>query len=59
MNTENVSIKTFLQWRRDIKGNGTVLCSPTTTGLWQGMPCHGIQAAGKTKKKKHILVCVK
>jgi len=38
MNTENVSIKTFLQWRRDIKGNGTMLCCPTTTGLWQGMP---------------------
>jgi len=38
MNTENVSIKTFLQWRRDIKGNGTVLCSPTTAGLWQGIP---------------------
>jgi len=38
MNTENVSIKTFLQWRRDIKGNGTVLCWPTTAGLWQGMP---------------------
>ena len=35
---ENVSIKPFLQWRRDIKGNGTVLCSPTTPGLWQGMP---------------------
>jgi len=26
MNTEKVSIKTFLQWRRDIKGNGTGLC---------------------------------
>ena len=38
MNTENISIKTFLQWRRDIKGNGNVLCSPTTSGLWQGMP---------------------
>jgi len=37
MNKENVSIKTFLQWRRDIKGNGTGLCSPTTVGLWQGM----------------------
>ena len=35
---ENVSIKTFLQLRRDDKGNGTVLCSPTTAGLWQGMP---------------------
>ena len=38
MNTENVSINAFLQWRRDIKGNGTVLCSPTAVGLWQGMP---------------------
>jgi len=37
MNTENVSIKTFPQWRRDVKGNGTVLCSPTAAGLWQGM----------------------
>ena len=35
---ENVSINTFLQWRRDIKENGTVLCSPTTVGLWQGIP---------------------
>ena len=37
VNTEDVSIKTFLQWRRDIKWNGTGLCSPTTVGLWQGM----------------------
>jgi len=37
MNTENVSIKTFLQRRRDIKGIGTGLFSPTTAGLWQGM----------------------
>ena len=37
MNTENVSIKTFLQWSRDMKGNGTVPCLPTTAGLWQGM----------------------
>jgi hypothetical protein len=37
MITENISIKTFLQWRRDIKGNGTVLRSPTAVGLWQGM----------------------
>ena len=35
---ENVSIKILLQWRGDIKGNGTVLCSPTAAGLWQGMP---------------------
>jgi len=36
MNT-NVSIKTFLLRRSDIKGNGNGLCSPTTAGLWQGM----------------------
>ena len=35
---ENVSINIFLQWRRDIKENGTVIFSPTTVGLWQGMP---------------------
>jgi hypothetical protein len=40
---------------RDIKGNGTVLCSPTTAGLWQGCPDHGIQATGKTKKNYVIL----
>jgi len=33
-------MKTFLQWRRDIKENGTVLCLPTTAGLWQGLPVH-------------------
>jgi len=38
MKTENVSIKTFLQWRKGIKKNGSVLSSPTTAGLWQGMP---------------------
>jgi len=43
--------KTFLQWRRDIKRNGTVLCSPTAAGLWQGMSCRGIQATDKTEKK--------
>jgi len=31
------SIKTFLQWRRDIKENETVVCSLTTVGIWQGM----------------------
>jgi hypothetical protein len=38
MNTVKVSIKILLQSRRDIKGNGNVLCSPTAAGLWQGMP---------------------
>jgi len=33
MNTENFSIKTFLERRRVMKGNGTVICSPTTAGL--------------------------
>jgi hypothetical protein len=37
INTENFFIKTFLQWRRDIEGNGTVLCFPGTAGLWQRM----------------------
>jgi len=54
MNTENVSIKTFLQWRRDIKGNGTGLCAPTTAGLWQGMSVRwntsDRQNGGKRKK---------
>ena len=59
MNTENVSIKTFLQWRRDIKGNGTVLCSPTTAGLWQGMPLpwNTSDMQDETKKKIRDFVC--
>ena len=52
---ENISIKTFLQCRRDIKGNGTALCSPTTAGLWQGMPLpwntSDRQNGGREKKK--------
>jgi len=53
MNTENVSIKTFLQWRRDIKENGSVLCWPTTAGLWQEMPLPwNTSDRGKGKKKK-------
>jgi len=41
-----------------MKGNGTVLCSPTTAGLWQGIPLpwntSDIQN-GKKKKKNVIL----
>jgi len=71
VNTENVSIKTFLLYRRDIKGNGTGLCWPTTAGLWQGMPLpwntsdrqngEGEQKNNKKqqKQKKHDFVCVK
>jgi len=66
MNTENVSINTFLQWRRDIKGNETVLCSSTTAGLWHGMPLQWNtsdrqngekkQNRKKTQNKKKTLV---
>jgi len=47
-------------------GNGTALCSPTAVGLWQGMPCRGMQETGKTEKKNNNnnnnnnnFVCVK
>jgi len=59
MNTENISINTFLQWRKDIKVNGTVLCSPTAAGLWQGMPLprktSNRQNKNKQKKKDFAL----
>jgi len=45
----------FLQWRRDIKGNGNVLCSLTTAGLGKECPYHGIQATDKTKKNYIIM----
>jgi hypothetical protein len=60
MNTENVSIKTFLQYKRDIKRNGTVLYSPTAAGLRQGtsLPWNtGNRQNGK--KKLNDFVCVK
>jgi len=59
MNTENVSIKTFLQWRRDIKGNGTVLYSPTAVGLWQGMHIQWNTSERQNEKRIHDFVCVK
>ena len=52
MNVENVSIKAFLQWRRDIKGNGTMLCSLTSAGLWQEMPLPWDASDRQNKKKK-------
>jgi len=58
MNTDNVSINTFLQWRRDIKGNGTVLWSPTTAGLWQGMPLPW-NAGDRQNGEKSDFICVK
>jgi len=58
MNMENVSIKTFLQWRRDIKGNGNVLCSPTAAGLWQGMPLPWNTSDRQNEKKKYVILFV-
>jgi len=59
MNMEKVSINTFLQWRRDIKKSGTVLCSPTAAGLWQGMPLPWNESDRQNEKKNHDFVCVK
>jgi len=59
MNTENISIKNFLQWRRDIKGNGTVVPSPTTAGLWQGMPIPWNRSDRQNIQKLHDFFCVK
>jgi len=56
MNTENISIRTFLQWRRDIKGNGTVVCSPTTAVLWQGMPLPWNISDRQNEKKKKVIL---
>ena len=58
MNMESVSIEIFLQWRRDIKGNGTVLCSWTTAGLWQWMPLPWNTSDRQNEKESHF-VCVK
>jgi hypothetical protein len=52
--------QTFFQWRRDIKGNGTVLCSPTTVGLWQEMPlAWNTSDREKEKENNHDFVCTK
>jgi hypothetical protein len=60
MNIESVSIKTFLQRRRNIKGNGTVLCSLTAAGLWQVMLVpQNASDRGEEKKKKKDFLCVK
>ena len=39
--------------------HGTVLCLPTTVGLWQGMPLPWNASDRKNEKKIHDLVCVK
>jgi hypothetical protein len=48
-------MKTFLQWRRDIKRNGTVLYSPTTAGLWQRIPLPWNTSDRQNKKNFMIL----
>ena len=57
MNMENVSIKTFLYWRRDMKGNGTVICSPTTAGLWQEMPLSW-NTSDRQNEKNYVILFV-
>jgi len=42
-----------------MKENGTVLCSPTTAGLWQGMPLAWNTNDRQNKKKIRDFVCVK
>jgi len=41
------------------KQNGTVLCSPTAVGLWQGMPLPWNASDRQNEKKIHDFVCVK
>jgi hypothetical protein len=57
MNMEIVSIKTFLQWRRDMKGNGTVPLSPANVGLWQGMSLPW-NTRDRQNRKKYIILFV-
>jgi len=42
-----------------MKGNGTVLRSPTTAGLWQGMPlpCNTSDRQNGEKILKKICLC--
>ena len=42
-----------------MKGNGTVICSPTTAGLSQGMPLQWNTSDRQNKKKLRDFVCVK
>jgi len=58
MNTEKVSIETFLQWRRDMKGSGIVQCSPTATGFWQGMPLPWNRSNRQNWKKRNVILFV-
>jgi hypothetical protein len=57
MNTENISIKTFIQRGSNIKGNDTVLCSPTAAGLWQEMSLPWNRSA-RQKKENYMIFFV-
>jgi len=54
MNMENVSIKTFLEWRRNMKENGSVLCSPTTAGL-SARDAPTMEYKRQAKRQKKVL----
>jgi hypothetical protein len=60
MNTENVSIKTFIQWRTDIKGNGTMLADYCWT-LARDAPAREYKQQAKREGggKKNDFVTVK
>ena len=40
-----------------MKGNGTVLCLPTTAGLWQGMPLP-CNTRDRQNEKNYIILFV-
>jgi len=51
MNTVRVSIETFLQWRRDIKGSELWYARRLLLDFHKKIPYYGIQATGKTNKQ--------
>ena len=55
---ENVSINTFLKWRRDIKENGTAMLADYCWTLARDAPTMECRRQEK-EKKIHDFVCVK
>jgi len=51
MNTENVSIKTFLQWRKISREMELGYARRLLLDFGKGCPYHGIQATGKKKER--------
>ena len=41
-----------------MKGNGSVLCSPTTAGLWQGIPIPWNTSDRQNKNKNYVVFFV-